>query len=95
MEAAKPHDPAKCLPADVAATLLQRMIDDAAFHQRFRFNPRSALAEIAPDLAANPNGPWACLHGQGMPSAETLREARETLLTQMTAGEFTVFKVGG
>jgi hypothetical protein len=53
------------------------------------------LAEIAPDLAANPNGPWACLHGQGLPNAETLRETRETLLAKMAAGNFTIFNIGG
>ena len=80
------------LPHDVAHRLLDRLIDDDTFRERFRKNPRECLRELAPDLADHPDGVWMCLSGTGLPDASTLRETREALLTQMTAGEFTVFR---
>jgi putative modified peptide len=84
----------KKLPHDVAHKLLDRLTDDDAFRERFRRDPRGCLREIDPHLADQSEGAWMCLSGAGLPEASTLRETRDALLTQMTAGSQTVFQAG-
>lgn len=82
----------KKLPHDVAHTLLDRLIDDDAFRERFRKNPRACLKEIAPDLADHPEGAWMCFSGAGLPDVNTLRETRDAVHAKMTAGNYAVFQ---
>jgi putative modified peptide len=86
----------KCLPADIAEKLLVRLGEDDAFRDTFRQDPRKALAQLGyeparqeteatAEIAKDVDGPWACLHGDGLPSKEEIQRMRETLQQELTS----------
>ncbi|TXK60784.1 NHLP-related RiPP peptide [Alkalisalibacterium limincola] len=86
----------KCLPADIADKLLVRLSEDDAFRDTFRRDPRQALAQlgyeparqdadISAEVVHDVDGPWACLHGDGLPSKEEIQRMREKLQQELTA----------
>lgn len=80
----------KKLSAGLADRLLDLLSEDDAFRDRFGRDPRAALAELGLKEAADPglgaqDGPWACLHGAGLPSKEQVRLTRDSLRDQMTS----------
>lgn len=86
----------KCLPADIAEKLLVRLSEDDAFRDTFRRDPRQALAqlgyeparqeiEVTAEIAKDVDGPWTCLHGDGLPSKEEIQRMREKLQQELTA----------
>lgn len=83
----------RTLPAAVADALLDRLSTDEAFRATFRRSPKEALAELgyAPARGASlktaaGEDAWACLHGEGLPSAEALVATRDALRAQLTSG---------
>jgi putative modified peptide len=86
----------KCLPADIAEKLLVRLSEDDAFRDTFRRDPRQALAELGyeparleagatEEVAKDADGPWTCLHGEGLPSKEDLQRMRQKLQQELTS----------
>lgn len=84
----------KCLPADIAEALINRLEGDDQFRETFRRDPRRALAELgfqparldvdASDGIANTvDGPWNCLHGDGLPGKEEIARIRDALKAQL------------
>lgn len=84
----------KCLPADIAEALINRLAADDAFRKTFRRDPRRALAELgfeparmdveASDGIANAvDGPWSCLHGDGLPDKDEIVRIRDALKAQL------------
>lgn len=86
------------LPADVADRLLDRLSEDDDFRELFRRDPRAALAALGHADAADPSiqeGAWSCLHGEGLPDKQAIRNTRSALRAQMTSQvgmDFIVFK---
>lgn len=86
----------KSLPADIAEKLLARLSEDDAFRDTFRRDPRRALAELGyeparqetgatAEIAKDVDGPWSCLHGEGLPGKEEIQRMREKLQQELTA----------
>lgn len=79
------------LPADVADRLLDRLIEDDGFRDRFQANPQAALAEVGYTVSGDE---WGCMQSKVLPSKETLRATRETLLQQfMTTKPDVIFRI--
>lgn len=86
----------KTLPADIAEKLLVRLGEDDAFRETFRRDPRRALAELgyeparldieaSTDIVKDVDGPWSCLHGDGLPSKDDIQAMRQKLQQELTA----------
>lgn len=78
------------LPPAIAERLLDLLCSDDAYRELFRESPREALVLVGLAEAADPargpaDGPWACLHGQCLPSKPVLRGIRDALHAQMTS----------
>lgn len=84
----------KCLPTDIADALITRLASDDAFRETFRRDPRRALAELgfeparldvesSDGIAKAVDGPWNCLHGDGLPGKDEIARIRDTLRAQL------------
>lgn len=75
------------LPPDVTDRLLDRLSSDDEFRDLFSRDPRAALAAVGHAEAADPSqseGPWVCMHGEGLPSKAQIAQTRDALRERMT-----------
>jgi putative modified peptide len=83
------------LPPTVVDSLLDRLGNDDAFRDQFRADPRSALASLGFEPAADASvkqGIWACLAVTELASKQAITASRELLRQQLTrAGVFYAF----
>ena len=74
------------LSEDVADKLLDRLATDDAFRDKFRANPREALADVghapAQDDAVT-SGSWDCMAVNQLASKEAIRASRDALRKQL------------